>query len=104
MESAEDVARKCYDCTWDYVKTLFGLSGKRISESARFAVPRITALIEADRAATEAKVREEYAGLVEKATALAKGLQNDLWGDINDYNNAVSDVLIELAALGKVSQ
>jgi hypothetical protein len=83
MESAKDFARK--------------VTG--------YATADIVQLIETRDAATEAKVREEYAGLVESAKTLATGLQNDIWGDINDYNCAVSDVLVALAALeGKVSQ
>ncbi len=92
MESAREMMTKFFAVA----NSTHTTAGERID--------MVIALIEADRAATEAKVREEYAGLVERAIALAKGLQNDLWGDINDYNNAVSDVLIELAALGKVSQ
>jgi hypothetical protein len=98
MESAEELAKKL-------------VPGEKLgsltitTERTARKRERVAKLIEADRAATEAKVREEYAGLVEKAKTLAMGLQNDIWGDINDYNCAVSDVLVALAALeGKVSQ
>jgi hypothetical protein len=65
MESAGELAKKCYDCTWDTTERWLGGTA-RVSMPSTYALPRIAELIEADRKA----IREEYAGLVERHRSL----------------------------------